>query len=124
VAEAKHPKEGLLGLTIDQARDLRWRNGRVQYGGSAFVGHPLIKLDEELLDAMNYVGEARRKGFAVDGIEERIFEVCEDVRSLSWCERVWERKEQAMKREPHDGIDETTLQALADANSGVSMNGH
>lgn len=30
------------------------------------MGHPLLELDEELLDAMNYCAEAKRQGWNLD----------------------------------------------------------
>jgi hypothetical protein len=47
------------------ARDCarRWAAGRRAHGGGPWQGqHPLLELDEELLDALNYLDEAVRQG--------------------------------------------------------------
>jgi hypothetical protein len=51
-----------INLDTDAAARLKWSRGREKYG-DAFVGHPLLELDEELLDALNYVTEAERQGW-------------------------------------------------------------
>lgn len=86
------PKRGLLGLTLEKARKHRWEHGRAKHGGDGFDGHPLIELDRKLVDALGCIGEAHRQGFHTVYLEERLFDLCEDVRELCWYERVWERK--------------------------------
>jgi hypothetical protein len=53
-----------LSLTIDEARALRFEEGRKKYG-PVFQGDPLAHLYEELLDALNYWDECRRQGIKV-----------------------------------------------------------
>lgn len=71
----------LIHLPIDEARAVKWRRGRERYG-SAFIGHPLEELDEELLDAMNYAEEATRRGFEMGGIPEDLQRLCERIRAI------------------------------------------
>lgn len=52
----------MLNLSVDEARERRWVEGRAVHGGGAFVGDPYLELYEELLDALNYIEEAIRQG--------------------------------------------------------------
>lgn len=72
----------LIEMPIDQARAVKWREGRKRYGGPAFVGDPLEELDGELLDGMNYAEEAARRGYDMAGISEALRDLCERTRAL------------------------------------------
>lgn len=73
--------EKLIHLSIEEARDAKWRRGREQ-NGTVFIGHPLEELDEELLDAMNYGEEAARWGFPMAGTVEDLRWLCERIRAI------------------------------------------
>ncbi len=53
-------------LPTPEALIEKWKRGRDKYG-PVFIGHPLEELDEELLDALNYVTEAERQGWKLPG---------------------------------------------------------
>ena len=55
------PDLSLVGLTIDDAKRIKWDRGQERYG-SVFVGDPLGELYDELIDGMNYADEALRQG--------------------------------------------------------------
>ncbi len=44
----------LWDVKLDTALQRRWQEGRKEYGGTDFVGHPLVELHEEILDGINY----------------------------------------------------------------------
>lgn len=71
----------LIHLPIEEARAVKWKRGRERYG-PVFIGHPLVELDEELLDAMNYAEEATRSGFDMAGIPEDLRRLCERIRAI------------------------------------------
>lgn len=56
-------------LPLAEARRIKWQKGRDKYGPK-FVGDPLEQLDEELLDAMNYVQEFESRGYTLRGANE------------------------------------------------------
>ncbi len=70
-----------IHLPTREALVEQWKRGREQYG-PVFVGHPLEELDEELLDAMNYVEEAQRQGWGMLGAHRLLWELRERVCAL------------------------------------------
>ena len=75
----------LIELPTAEARRLKWEEGRVKYGDE-FVGHPVLELDYELLDGMNYVEECRRRGYSMPCMQLVL-------RGLRWwVQRIWRRK--------------------------------
>jgi hypothetical protein len=80
----------LIDLPTAEARRLKWEVGRAKYGRE-FVGHPILELNYELLDGMNYCEEGRRQGYRGVGI----------VRVALWCMRWWVQRiwrKQALQR--------------------------
>lgn len=76
---ATHPN--FLEMGIGEARREKWDLGRLKYG-PVFKTNPLIELDEELLDSMNYVEEAARQGYPVDGLFAKFYNLCVEVREI------------------------------------------
>lgn len=70
-----------LDMEIEEARAAKWQLGRQKYG-PVFKTNPLAELDEELLDAMNYVEEANRQGYDTAGLFARLYSMCVEVRGL------------------------------------------
>lgn len=68
-----------IELDTDAAALLKWRRGREKHG-EQFVGHPLLELDEELLDGINYCAEAKRWGWDLSLIEVALRMAREKVR--------------------------------------------
>lgn len=64
--------EKLIDLPLEEARAAKWRRVQQQHG-PAFIGHPLEKLDEELLDAMSYAEEGALRGFPMVGMVEDLW---------------------------------------------------
>lgn len=62
-------KPEYINLETDTALREKWARGAEQYG-QEFVGHPLVELDEELLDAINYVEEAKRQGWKMGNMPQ------------------------------------------------------
>ena len=59
----------LTHLDTDAARMLKHSEGRAYYGiGRPFVGDPVLELDGEVIDAINYADEALRQGYNMGGI--------------------------------------------------------
>ncbi len=69
-------------LSIEVARAEKWERGQKKYG-PVFIGHPLEQLDDELLDAMNYVEEAHRQGYVCERFASHLID---ELRSI--CVRV------------------------------------
>ena len=73
----------LIDLPTPEARRLKWEAGRAKYGRE-FAGHPILELDYELLDGMNYCDEGRLQGYRGLGI------VCVALRCMRWwVQRLW-----------------------------------
>ena len=72
-------KENLLGLKVDQARDLRW-----SLVGSEAIEHPLVEAYVKMLDALGLIGEAHRRGFHTIYLEEELYELCDEVHTAIW----------------------------------------
>ena len=53
-----------IEMSTAEACRVKWEAGQKIYG-KEFVGHPLVQLDEELIDALNYIDEAERWGIAM-----------------------------------------------------------
>jgi hypothetical protein len=68
-------------LETEEALVAKWKRGEEQYG-TVFVGHPLLELDEELLDAINYVAEAERQGWQIPGARRLLFYLRAAIRAL------------------------------------------
>lgn len=58
-------------LSIEQARQEKWRRGQLKYG-LVFQGDPIVHLYEELLDAMNYCEQASKEGFPLIAMQQRL----------------------------------------------------
>lgn len=71
----------LIELSIEQACAAKWDLGQAKYG-PVFVGNPIVQLDEELLDGLNYCEEAARWGYDLGDIPERLRGICEEVRRI------------------------------------------
>lgn len=71
----------LIDMPIEVARRVKWERGQRVYGPT-FVGHPLEQFDEEMIDALNYLDEAERWGYAVPGLRERVTAIAEEVRKI------------------------------------------
>ena len=83
--------------STDEALKAKWARGAERYG-SKFVGHPLKELDEELLDAINYVAEAERQGWLMQ-------DMAETLRSMrEWVRRVYLRTPEAPEGNRNAGI--------------------
>ncbi len=52
----------LLDMTLYEAAEKSWANGRTKYGVDWAGDHPLLECLEECADARNYLLEAARKG--------------------------------------------------------------
>lgn len=70
-----------IHLPIDEALASKWERGAERYG-TEFVGHPLEELDEELLDAINYVREAERQGWYMGGMDGSLRRLRDLVRGV------------------------------------------
>lgn len=70
----------LISMPIAEARQVKWAAGRVKFGPE-FVGDPLEELDSELIDAMNYVEEAERRGLYLPGLQDSLRAMCVQVRA-------------------------------------------
>lgn len=64
-------QRGLIDLPITDACREKWTAGRRKYG-PVFVGHPLVELDFELIDALNYEEEATRRGYQMGVMRETL----------------------------------------------------
>ena len=53
----------LIQVPFDEAMRIKWARGQAIYGPE-FVGDPIHNLFEELVDASNYLEEARLQGLA------------------------------------------------------------
>lgn len=73
-------EDRLIDLEIDEACRLKWQRGQKVYG-QTFVGHPLIQLDEELIDALNYLEEAARWGYDIGDIPQQLRAIRERTRA-------------------------------------------
>ena len=76
----------LIDLPTPEACRLKWEAGRAKYGRE-FAGHPILELDYELLDGMNYCDEGRRQGYRGLGIA---YLVLRGVRC--WVRWIWRRR--------------------------------
>jgi len=74
-------KPEYIHMPTDEALKAKWARGAEQYG-AAFVGHPLLELDEELLDAINYVAEAERQGWEIGEVRPWLLAIREGVRRI------------------------------------------
>ena len=84
VARNTERQRARMKIPVDAACHEKWLLGRVRYGPE-FVGEPVPHLHDELLDAINYVEEARRQfgdqpGFA--WIEQELLKVIAEVRLI------------------------------------------
>ena len=70
-----------IGMDTAEALKAKWARGAEQYGAK-FVGHPLLELDEELLDALNYVAEAERQGWPIGQARPWLSAIREAVRRV------------------------------------------
>ena len=54
-------------MDFDEARRVKWEQGRAGYGGTEWVGKtPLEEMGDEYLDAANYAEEAMAQGHISD----------------------------------------------------------
>jgi hypothetical protein len=73
----------LIYRDVYYAQAIKWVRGRIKYGPE-FVGHPLEEFDDEMLDALNYVQEAKRRwGYTIpESVSEDLRRIRETVRSI------------------------------------------
>ena len=71
----------LIDLPTDQAKKIKWAEGQKKYGPT-FVGDPLEQLDSELIDALNYIDEAERRGISLPGFADNIRDMRDRVRKI------------------------------------------
>lgn len=69
----------LIDLPIEEARAVKWQRGREKYGPD-FVGDPLEELDGEMLDSLNYIDEAERRGLYLADVRAAVLGICSAVR--------------------------------------------
>ena len=74
-------KLNYINMPTREALEAKWARGEEQYG-KTFVGHPLEELDEELLDAMNYVAEAERQRWLLPGFRARLRTMREELQEV------------------------------------------
>lgn len=53
-----------IHLPLEAACAEKWKTGAAKHG-DVFQGHPLVELDNELIDAINYALEAKSRGWNV-----------------------------------------------------------
>ena len=107
----------LISISTEEARRRKWEEGRARHG-SEFVGHPLLELDEELLDALNYCDEALRQGYDVEEIRCALFPLRDAVRSIYWGAS----RHGLHERPPTDKTDKTDKTPTGDRASSHEMN--
>jgi hypothetical protein len=71
----------LIDLPTDQAKKKKWAEGQKKYGPT-FVGDPLEQLDSELIDALNDIDEAERRGISLPGFADNIRDMRDRVRKI------------------------------------------
>lgn len=62
IPDADGRESELIKLSVVEACNKKWEFGRKRYGPGTFQGDPLAHLYSELIDAINYVDEAKRQG--------------------------------------------------------------
>ena len=73
----------LIDLPTPEACRLKWEAGRAKYGRE-FAGHPILELDYELLDGMNYCDEGQRQGYRRLGVVRLVLRI-----ARWWVRRIW-----------------------------------
>lgn len=76
------PKQGeLLALPVEVARKRKFDKGRAEHG-PIFKLDPLVEMDQELLDSLNYCDEAERRGHCIGEIREKIYSILHELRTI------------------------------------------
>jgi len=79
------PKQGeFLALDVESARKKKFDKGRAEHG-PVFKLDPLVELDAEMLDSLNYCDEAVARGhdsYEIDSIRASIYQISCKLRGL------------------------------------------
>lgn len=70
-----------IEMDLPVACKLKWQKGQEVYG-KEFVGHPLEQFAEEIIDATNYVEEAKRWGYSMDVMDDTLKYLFEEVKRI------------------------------------------
>lgn len=74
----------LISFPFDEARAIKFQIGRAEHG-PVFLNHPVVEIDMELIDAVNYAEEAIKQGYdktALETIISKLKDVDKMVRDL------------------------------------------